>query len=420
MTEVATDEGDRSDQRRRGVDRWFSRHGGLTVLGVAAASVIAAVLIGIFGWNWLKGADESTSATLRNLGLLAAVPPSVTLAVWRNSVGNSQAASAQRNAESARQDAETARLGLLNERYQRATRLLTRKSPMARIGGIHALESLAFEAPKTHPAQVVQLLCAFARHPTPYRNGEPFDPFPEDIYTQWQGGDRPRAFAAREDVVLALEAAARCVASKPSALADRDIVFNLNGAQLDRAHLAGIRLPRANLIDASLCKASLQDSDLSRAELIYCDLTEANLRNAAVTKSFMGGARLVDADLREADLAEAHLERADLSRANLARANLSSAKLFGAELSGADLEGANLSSTRFVDEVENHLEEVDCGVIVSVDGRKHLAASGLTQAQLDTAMADPENPPVLDHVVDAETGEQLVWRGIGLTGQIAS
>ena len=38
-------------------------------------------------------------------------------------------------------------------------------------------------------------------------------------------------------------------------------------------------------------------------------------------------------------------------------------------------------------------------------------ATGLTQGQLDEARSDPNNPPFLEGVLDAETGEQLVWRG---------
>ena len=33
------------------------------------------------------------------------------------------------------------------------------------------------------------------------------------------------------------------------------------------------------------------------------------------------------------------------------------------------------------------------------------------QYQLDAARADPDNPPKLDGVLDAETGKPLVWRG---------
>jgi len=38
-------------------------------------------------------------------------------------------------------------------------------------------------------------------------------------------------------------------------------------------------------------------------------------------------------------------------------------------------------------------------------------ANCLTHAQLDEACVDPDNPPKLDGVFDADTGEQLVWSG---------
>ena len=41
-------------------------------------------------------------------------------------------------------------------------------------------------------------------------------------------------------------------------------------------------------------------------------------------------------------------------------------------------------------------------------------AQGLTQAQLDDARADPNNPPELTGVLDAGSGAPLVWRGKGL------
>ena len=36
---------------------------------------------------------------------------------------------------------------------------------------------------------------------------------------------------------------------------------------------------------------------------------------------------------------------------------------------------------------------------------------GLTQGQLDQAQADPDYPPDLGGVADAETGKPLVWHG---------
>ncbi len=108
-------------------------------------------------------------------------------------------------------------------------------------------------------------------------------------------------------------------------------------------------------------------------------------------------------DLRYADLSSLWLEKANLSDAKLwdvnlcmampFGANLSGAELWYADLSGANLDNANLSGTKFS------------------TGIGPASATGLTQAQLDKARADPDNPPKLDGVVDAETGKQLVWRG---------
>lgn len=108
-------------------------------------------------------------------------------------------------------------------------------------------------------------------------------------------------------------------------------------------------------------------------------------------------------DLHYADLSSLWLEDANLSDAKLwdvnlcmampFGANLSGAELWYADLSGANLDGANLSGAEFS------------------TGWGEAAATGLTQAQLDSACADPDNPPKLDGVVDAETGEPLAWRG---------
>ena len=101
-------------------------------------------------------------------------------------------------------------------------------------------------------------------------------------------------------------------------------------------------------------------------------------------------------DLCHADLSSLRLEKANLSDAKLWGVNLCGTMLFGAELwlsdlSGADLDDANLSGTKFS------------------TGWGDSPATGLTQAQLDGARADPDNPPELDGVVDAETDKPLWW-----------
>ena len=81
--------------------------------------------------------------------------------------------------------------------------------------------------------------------------------------------------------------------------------------------------------------------------------------------------------LRKANLTGAFLVHADLTHAHLGLANLTEVSLFE-----ADLTQTTLSETR-----------------------------GLTQKQLDEACADPDNPPVLGGLCDAETGVPLKWGG---------
>lgn len=79
--------------------------------------------------------------------------------------------------------------------------------------------------------------------------------------------------------------------------------------------------------------------DLSAADLGGAKLIDANLRDAILS----------DANLSGAELLGANLTKAVASKADLSRANLVGANLFGANLSGADLSGANLIETNLRD-----------------------------------------------------------------------
>ena len=137
--------------------------------------------------------------------------------------------------------------------------------------------------------------------------------------------------------------------------------------------LRGARLPGANLIGMDLSRTQLDEADLSGAALNGCFLAESSMWNA---------------ELSDAELEDAILINADLFLANLA----------GADFTEADLAGANLSDASFSDEGQN-------------------PARGLTQPQFDTAIADRGSEPNLMGVLDADTGEPLVWNGITLTNR---
>ena len=129
--------------------------------------------------------------------------------------------------------------------------------------------------------------------------------------------------------------------------------------------------------------------DLSRADLKDASLLGANLSSLELS-AVEGGARPKPTCT---DLSGANCFDANLGSANLKYADLSHIYLLGTNLSGVDLTDANLSGARF-----------------SADNGS-APAKGLTQSQLDRARADPNNPPKLTGVVDAETGKPLVWRG---------
>ena len=242
--------------------------------------------------------------------MIAAAPVALLLAVWRSTVGERQAATAQHQAETARIQVETAQRSLLNERYQRAVELLGSSTLAVRIGGIDALSQLAKEYPAIYHIPVVRLLCAFARNPPP-------DPEAKAV---WYVGGVPLS-VMREDVQAVM-----------------DFIRERHEAAISIEHQRHVSL---DLQNADLRNANLYGADLRNVAFVLADLTEADL---TLTKN--------------SDSTLYH------------RANLSNAEFnFGGSY----------------------------------------PAVGLTQGMIDEACADAATPPKLDAVLDARTGDQLVW-----------
>jgi uncharacterized protein YjbI with pentapeptide repeats len=208
------------------------------------------------------------------------------------------------------------REGQVTDRYTKAIEQLGSDKLDVRIGGIYALERIAWDSAKDHPT-VMEVLTAFIR---------------EHSREQWPSsdtGDEGQERLTRPDVQAAVTVVGRRDA-------ERDILpIDLGGANLTHADLAGANLTRAriggpspvaNLISANFARANLARANLARANLFFTDLT---------------GARLGDADLTGARLTRAHLARADLTGADLTGAHLGDADLTDADLTGADLTGAD-------------------------------------------------------------------------------
>ena len=104
-------------------------------------------------------------------------------------------------------------------------------------------------------------------------------------------------------------------------------------------------------------------------------------------------------DLRGSDLQGLHLAHLNLSKSSLMKANLSHADLLNVDLSNARLQSAILKDAWLF---ETNLSGTQFSL-----GDGDLPAEGLTQPQIDAADSYRDNPPKLDGVLDAESGEQL-------------
>ena len=131
------------------------------------------------------------------------------------------------------------------------------------------------------------------------------------------------------------------------------------------------------------------------AALDYADLREANLAGADLRGASLTFATLYETDLSGAALVRANLAKTNAKRANLCWANLSDARLHDTYISGAVFR-----------------EEV---TVASPSSLGHpigmIVPARLTAMQLGLARAEPENPPILNDVVDADSGRPLVWEG---------
>lgn len=330
-------------------------------------------------WSWLHPddpTDVSNSETLRNVGLLIGGALAFVFAGWRAWVAERQANASQAQVETAlaqvdaaHRQAETAQQALLNERYQRGAEMLGHDVLAVRLGGIYALQNLAEEYPETHHIQVMRLLCAFVRNPTPA-----LDPL--------EGDDaRPSDFdRLREDVQAAMNVIGYRGSSGIS-------IENQNGYHLD---LSGAALTFLRLERADLRFANLEGAYLDNVHLPYCKLTDAILIQASLTMANLRFAYLNDSDLTKARLQGANMARAELDRANCYEALLTDAVLHGSSLQQTDLSGAEVSA---VDFSHNGLDP----------------AVGLTQNELDRTRRNVVRQPLLAGVVDPSTGDSVIW-----------
>ena len=342
--------------------------------------LIAASAFSIKFWDYLSE-GESSSATIRNIFLAVAATIGLPLAIWRGAVADRQARAAHLQVETSQRQSDTAQQGLLNERYQKGAEMLGSAVLSVRLGGIYALARLADEHPEKYHVPIIQLFCTYARNPTESEGGQakPENRPGRESTLQEDVQAVMTAIGSRSKAGLGYEVATKSAGLKTTERAESEGGDRVTVARVWRFWLD---LHGANLKGVDLCEANLSHAYFGGADLSNSKLLEVNLAAATITN-----ANLSHASLWRANLTGANLWSSDLSRANLASSNLSNAELVHINLSNSKLSEANLTGTRLA----------------------HV--TGLTQASLDQACADPDHPPSLHRALDAKTGKKLVWQG---------
>ena len=376
--------------------RWSSR----SVIAVVVAIVVLGIALAIKSWDWMNAGEDSPGPTIRTVSLIIGGTVAMVLTFWRSILSERQWQIAQDQVEVAQGQARIAQESLLNQRYERATEMLSSQVPVVRLGGVYALSNLGKDHPTQYHLPTVELLCAFLRNPTEFENDTAISLVNNNPNT------RP---IVREDVQAAFGAV---------------IHRSRTGIEIERRQNCRVDLAKADLrgMDAGgggdLSRANLREADLRHAVFYETNLSDANMLGAKLAHCYLGRANLRNADMNGTDMSFCYAEFADLSEATLGiempaielgRANLSNATLLAPNMKGADLQNTNLTGANFAAVSGSRRE-------VSPTGEEYntqfLTFAKLTQGQLDLAVADPDNPPTIpDGTVDIETGEQLVWRG---------
>ena len=259
--------------------------------------------------------------------------------------------------------------------YTTAIEKLGSKRLQVRIGGVYALERVALDSPRDHPA-VMEVLADFIR---------------EHSREKWP----PRALelAADDELELAPDDDWDTRTTRPDVQAAVTVIgrrnhrndcrpVNLNRADLTAADLTDAQLSDARLSDADLANAYLANADLGDAQL-----ARANLTNAGLIRANLQDANLCAANLTNADLLEANLARANLTDAQLVRANLTSANLAGADLTDAQLVRANLTNANLTSANLAGADLTDAQLV-----RANLTNANLTNANLTNALWPRDSP----------------------------
>jgi uncharacterized protein YjbI with pentapeptide repeats len=285
--------------------------------------------------------------------------------------------------------------GHIAERYTKAIEQLGGEELAVRLGGIYALERLAYDSPDRHHPTVVEVLSAFVRERSEregalrrsQESAEKTDADSRPLQPPWAptSGARAKQRQPATDIQATLTVLGRLPQRPNVRRGDLRGAYlagaNLGGANLSGAWIDDVNLSGAHLIGANLSGAHLIGANLSGARLTVANMSRALLANADLSSAELAGANLSGAMLVDADLSGAQLSDKDLVDRLFVMASLS-----GLQLNDKDLKGPLLTGTAVLS-----------GALLI--GANLKEAVDLTQEQVDSAMGNATTrlPDALRH-----------------------
>ena len=130
----------------------------------SAFVVIVAVMASLCFWDWMT-ANESGSATVRNLALAVAAAIGLPLAIWRSSIAERQVTAAFRQLDTAAQS-------LSDERFKTGIELLGHEDMTIRVGGVYVLADRARRQPESYHVRTMEIFAAFLAYPPRHSGGD--------------------------------------------------------------------------------------------------------------------------------------------------------------------------------------------------------------------------------------------------------
>ncbi|MBV9928080.1 MAG: pentapeptide repeat-containing protein [Acidobacteria bacterium] len=235
---------------------------------------------------------------------------------------------------------------------------------LKRIGGIHALESIARDSPDDH-WRIMEIFTEFVRINTT-----------DEAYVESQGGIAPEKRRPRADIQQILNAIGR--RQRTYGMGERRRL-DLTGANLDGADLQGANLEGGAFRGASLRGAVLLGAHLRGANFTAANLEGANLNLSDLKKTIFHRARLARAQLRNACLRETSFSMSDLQHASFEGTELLRVNFPNAVLEGASFEESRLWGCTFAGARLNQ------AILKKAEVR---ASEGLTNPQVASAVTD--------------------------------